>query len=254
MDAVKTIRASTETMADDAVEFKICVDGWSQEADALEVIRSGAGNNVPVMVGTNRDEFKLFVLRALPIYWRLLPVTTLDRLTHERFKPRPGTEARYDELYPADGWGRPADRWIAGVTDATYSCRGLAAAEAVSSRQPRTYYYRFDYDRHRFSKLVGAAHGTEIVFIFDTLEQKGIFNLYGPRELREGAPMVDIMMGYWTNFAKTGDPNGAGLPEWPAFNVEDRGRIFLDLPTEARPDFEVKAKCEFWADQGTGSW
>jgi para-nitrobenzyl esterase len=236
------------------VEFKICVDGWSQPDVPLVVIRSGVHNNVPVMVGTNRDEFKLFALRALPLYYRLLPGPMLDKMSGERFKPKADSVDRYQELYPAGSYGRPADRWIAGVTDATYSCRGLKAADAIASHQTRTYYYRFDYDRHRFSNLVGAAHGLEIVYIFDTLEQKGIFNIYNDRQLEEAEPLVDIIMGYWTNFAKTGDPNGAGLPKWPAYTSDRRQRMFLDLPARAAPDLEVVEKCEFWARQNTGGW
>ncbi|HUT54845.1 MAG TPA: carboxylesterase/lipase family protein [bacterium] len=254
IDAVKKGARTGVAFADEKFEFKICVDGWSQKGEPLAVIGSGDYNNVPVMVGSNRDEFKLFALLSLPPYYRLLPSSRLDQISGDRFKPKEGSRDRYQELYPPGSFRRPADRWVAGVTDATYTCRGLQAADAIAARQPRTWYYRFDYDRHRFPHLLGVAHGLEIVYIFDTLEQKGIFNLYGKNQLQQAEPMVDIMMGYWTNFAKTGDPNGPDLPRWPAYNTQSRERMHLDLPPRAAPAQDTAEKCEFWARQNAGGW
>ncbi len=254
IEAVKKNRSSGPAFSDDPVEFKICVDGWAQVDKPLEVIKSGKHNNVPVLAGSNRDEFKLFALRGFPLYYRLLPTSMLDRMSGERFKPSQDSLDWYQELYPSDSFHRPADRWMAGVTDATYSCRGLQAMDAIAPYQPRAYYYRFDYDRHRFSHLVGAAHGVEIVYVFDTLKQEGILNIYSRDQMKEAEPLVDIMMGYWTNFAKTGDPNGPGLPQWPAYNAQGRQRMHLDLPSRAMPAHDVVEKCEFWAEQDTGGW
>jgi para-nitrobenzyl esterase len=56
------------------------------------------------------------------------------------------------------------------------------------------------------------------------------------------------MMGYWTNFARTGDPNGKGLPEWPRFDKE-RELLHLDKTIEAGPDTE-RAQYEFLLRHG----
>ena len=47
--------------------------------------------------------------------------------------------------------------------------------------------------------------------------------------------MSDLVSAYWTNFAKTGDPNGAGLPRWPAFTETSQQVMFLDTASSARP-------------------
>ena len=51
------------------------------------------------------------------------------------------------------------------------------------------------------------------------------------------------MIGYWTNFARAGDPNGGGLPEWPRYD-RDKALIHLDNPITAGPDVS-RAQCEF---------
>jgi para-nitrobenzyl esterase len=254
IEAVKKNKGTGPAFSDNTVEFKICIDGWAQVDKPIKIIRSGKHNNVPLLAGSNRDEFKLFALRGFPLYYRLLPSSMLDKISGERFKPREDTLDWYENLYPSSSYRRPADRWLAGVTDATYSCRGLQVVDAIAPHQPRTYYYRFDYNRHRFPHLVGAAHGVEIVYIFDTVKQKGIFNIYNRNQLKGSEPLVDIIMGYWTNFAKTGDPNGLGLPQWPAYNTQSRQRMHLDLPPRAMPALDTVEKCEFWAEQDTGGW
>ena len=47
--------------------------------------------------------------------------------------------------------------------------------------------------------------------------------------------MSELLMNYWTNFAKTGDPNSAGLPPWPAFGKSNEAVMFLDANPSARP-------------------
>ena len=81
----------------------------------------------------------------------------------------------------------------------------------------------------------GAGHAAEIPYVFRTL---GTFT--GPAAL-VGAPrpedraMSDLMSSYWVNFAKTGDPNGPGLPPWPAFTERAQSVMHFDARSSARP-------------------
>jgi para-nitrobenzyl esterase len=51
----------------------------------------------------------------------------------------------------------------------------------------------------------------------------------------EDVAMSDLVSSYWTNFAKTGDPNGTGLPKWPAFTESAQQAMFFDASSSARP-------------------
>jgi para-nitrobenzyl esterase len=59
----------------------------------------------------------------------------------------------------------------------------------------------------------GAAHASEIPYVFDNLRSRN-----GAAVPAKDQEVAKIMNGYWTNFAKTGDPNGNGLPKWPVYN------------------------------------
>jgi para-nitrobenzyl esterase len=89
-------------------------------------------------------------------------------------------------------------------------------------------YPAFEYEFARVpkgSEALGATHGSEIVYVFGTL---------GEQPTGLGPPVVyteiderisNQMQKYWTNFAKTGDPNGNGLPVWPKFDTNSRAFI-----------------------------
>lgn len=74
----------------------------------------------------------------------------------------------------------------------------------------RTFYYRF---AHAPPGAEGASHGAEMIYVFDHLDQTPLAWTEADRRLAE------TMAAYWTNFARTGDPNGEGLPDWPAFSA-----------------------------------
>jgi len=79
----------------------------------------------------------------------------------------------------------------------------------------------------------------EIVFVFETLASED-------RPWRpEDEKLSDLMSSYWVNFARTGDPNGPGLPPWPAYRSEKEHEVMhLSASSHATPD-EHKARYEF---------
>ncbi|MBW2697275.1 MAG: carboxylesterase family protein [Deltaproteobacteria bacterium] len=183
----------------------------------------GAGNRhnrVPVILGTNRDEIKLFFSQSPEFVSRYLKIFV--RL-HDR--------KRYDTLA-----GFHSDMWKVNGVDGP-------AASLRASQEQNVYAYRFDWDEEPvflgadLSVILGASHGLEIPFVF------GLFR-FGEARLERlifnadnwpGRKYVsDAMMSYWAEFAYTGSP-GQGrahaLPEWAPWPEADAGRFMVfDTP------------------------
>jgi len=101
------------------------------------------------------------------------------------------------------------------------------AADAFAAKGSPVYLYRFSYVQTsmREQMRMGAPHGGEIAYVFGTLSGGR-----GGPPTTEDLAVSRLAQSYWVNFAKTGDPNGPGLPTWPR-HVADDGQIF-----EFRPD------------------
>jgi para-nitrobenzyl esterase len=171
------------------------------------------GTGVPVLLGTNRDEFKLFMLFNPKYVSRFLGFHVKDDAVFER-------DAKF-----------AADTWRAVGTD--------APAVALQQGGSSVYAYRFDWDEEPkylvadLPKLLGAAHGLEIGFVFD--DEAGEFDPFGIVTEANAPGRVSLsraMMSYWVQFARTGNP-GRGvdgtLPEWAPYG---EGRVQV-LDTDA---------------------
>jgi para-nitrobenzyl esterase len=227
--------------------FLPVIDGWVLAETPLEAMKAGRHNAVPLIIGTNRDETKLYAAGFMQ-GTRLLPRFVLDKRTGYNFLPREEAMDEYYRLYPSLSYRRPADATIDAITDKWYGCPCFEVAETASSHKPSVYYYRFDYDDTRAPHVLGAAHGLEVPFVFGDLDRGIATMIYGKRHQERAWPLAETMMSYWSNFAKTGDPNGPGLLEWPAYTVEKKQRIYLDLPARVTPTDNVE-KCEFWREK-----
>jgi para-nitrobenzyl esterase len=188
--------------------------------EPLEALASPGGwNAVPTVLGTNRDEAKLFLSFA-PAYvrhWAILPYLR-DRARYER-------DARYS-----------SDAWKANGADE------LADAMSAAGRPP--WVYRFDWDEEPrllwsdFSVIVGAAHGMEIPFVFGNFALGRLGRVLFSDENEPGRLALSAQMrSYWATFARRGDP-GAGaageLPDWGSWReAPDADGQFLVFDTAA---------------------
>lgn len=183
-----------------------------------EALRAGHFHRVPVMLGTNHDEMRMFVGASLAAF----PIRTESayraRLT-EAFGP---AAAAVEAQYPAARHGSPALAWAAALTDRSFTCTTLAVGRVIAAHAPDLPLYAYVFSDRKAPVLAGlptnpgfpygAAHGFEMPYLFPS------FPTERPPTGEQSA-LSDRMIGYWTNFARTGDPNTTGAPRWPAFRV-----------------------------------
>jgi para-nitrobenzyl esterase len=111
------------------------------------------------------------------------------------------------------------------MTDIVQRCGAITVAYDHSAARHPTYQYQFD----RVTpgrETAGSTHGAEVAYVFGTLDRPGNTIAYTDADRNAS----DIIQRYWTNFAKTGNPNGSNLPIWPRFEPETAG--FLEFTAE----------------------
>jgi len=201
----------TPTYAGPMVDGKIVVES------PAEAYAAGRGVKVPLMAGANSADIGFAFAK------------TKDEL----FAPLGSDAAKAKAIYDPDG-SKPlravtssyaADQMM--VEPSRFIVKTLRAAG-----QP-AFEFRFSYVAESMRKQwPGAPHATEIPFIFDTVAAR-----YGKDLAAADKAMAQACNAYWVNFAKTGNPNGAGLPEWPQYEpATDKLMDFALTGPEAKAD------------------
>ncbi|MEO8314589.1 MAG: carboxylesterase family protein, partial [Pseudomonadota bacterium] len=194
------------------------VDGWAVPADQYPLYESGKFNDVPVLVGYNSDEGASFP--------REQSAADFITNTHRRYG------AFADRLLaaypPGDGALPRTARNL--VRDASFGWHTWTWARLQSQHgKSRAWLYFFNQRPSSPAAAQtdsGAPHGREIAYVF------GHLNTLRNETPTDGDRVIsDAMATYWINFAKYGDPNGKGVPPWPAYNAaRSQAMLFEDKP------------------------
>jgi len=200
-------------------------DGDVLPGDQYELYQAKRFNDTAVLIGTNSDEGALFA-----------PPGATPAL-FEQFV-RPGFARHADAIlaaYPHATNEEAAKATRDLLRDATFAWPTWAWAMLQTKHgMGKAFVYYFD---HRTPQSPsGANHAAEIGYVFKNLGSPGggPVGLQGPPRAEDVA-MSDLLSSYWVNFAKTGDPNGPGLPTWPAFSVAAQSAMHFDTKSSARP-------------------
>lgn len=186
----------------------LIVDGRVLPEDVVEAFAAGRQAPVPLILGTNSAEF-----------WWIRPV---DAGAYGRIDDAM-TAGEYGALIAAYGGQDGYDADIVSDLVFTEPARHLARLHARAGHP--TFLYRFDVvAASNPEPSGGATHASERPYVFDNLHTVG--RLMGERDRRAATAMAD----YWTGFAKSDRPNGAGLPEWPRFDVDQMLEFTNDGP------------------------
>ncbi|MCX5858521.1 MAG: carboxylesterase family protein [Proteobacteria bacterium] len=216
-------------------------DGYVVDRGILARLQSGDFNNVPLLAGSNRDEVPpAAVLRPRMIF---SPRAAYEGEVRKAF---PEAADKIFKVYPLEKYTRAARALAALLSDRELICPTYEGMRAAAGHQVPAYYYRFDYDGMTFGRLEGAGHLSEIPFVLRNFDRKPISWMYKyQRNISDALELSRMVQGYWVNFAYRGDPNGEGLPPWPAYRPDEPRVQVLDTAVRTEvPD--LSGRCAFW--------
>ncbi len=222
------------------------VDGSSLPVAPLEAFVAGSAARVPFIVGSNRDEAKLFmvadpknrdpdddvVLRRVDRGLAyddidLSPAALLDAYRSARARRGASTD--------------PRELWSAIESDRMFRIGSLKVAAAHSRWQPETYCYLFDWESPAMGGALGACHAVEIPFVLGNLEVPGMDRFAGSGP--EATALSERMMDAWLGFARRGIPSHPGIPDWSAYGEAARSTMVFgpDIHLERAPMEDERA-------------
>jgi len=218
--------------------FSPVLDGQFLTEPIPATYAAGRQAHVPTIIGWNRDERAGSLSKGLTAEkWKAFAATQYGKHAEQFLAAFPGNS---DEEAV-----RSADAYTTAAFIAFGAWR-WAEAQAGTGQSP-VYRYRFDLpappsEMHPEGKY--AFHSDELEYVFGTLDARR-----GSTWRPEDRKLSDQVVTYWTNFARTGNPNGEGLPKWPRYD-QQKQLIHLDSTITSGPDISQQ-QFEFLLDTET---
>ncbi|MBT2233702.1 carboxylesterase/lipase family protein [Nonomuraea sp. NEAU-A123] len=188
--------------------FAPTVDGVTLPQAPLPAISAGQGADVGLLIGSNRDEARLFLVAPGVI-------DLIDDATLEAAAGTYGLPAESLAAYRANRPGAgPGDLLAAVVTDWFYAIPSIRVAEARACQgTANTWTYRFDHPDPEDNNRLGACHGAEVPYVFDTIGRDDVRPRLGATPSQA---VADQAHKVWVDFITRGDPG------WPAYDTSRR--------------------------------
>ena len=235
-------------LVEGTLAWQPCVDGGLIPEQPLAAIGRGLSADVPTLVGSNRDEWKLFmtgdsagrnldeaglaerIRRALP--GKNAEGETLADLALEAYRHVGGPRGR-----------EASERWSAFQSDRVFHYPAARLADLQARHQPGTWSYLFEWAPGLVGGRIGACHGVELPFVFGGIRGPLMRATLGASSSAQR--LCDRVQDAWLAFACTGSPEHPGLPAWPAHSEERRVAMALGSRCRLREDPHANGR-EFW--------
>jgi para-nitrobenzyl esterase len=222
------------------------IDGVVLPEPLRDAFKAGRFNQVPIIEGSNHDEFRLFVALLYDLVGGPLTADQYDAAVASLLQIPLDLAPLITSHYPLSDYDSPDLALAAIGTDAGFACNAQAVAHQLA-RYVKTYAYEFD-DQNAPPLLppvsfpYGAAHGLEIPYLFV------IPNVVGAPALdADQQQLSNLMLRYWTRFARSGKPRATQGPAWP----KQANDVLLSLraptpQTTSSTTFNNDHHCAFW--------
>lgn len=211
--ALPTDRVMQAAAADANLDLEPDIDGWVLPQQAAETFAHGRQLAVPVLEGSNEDEVSIFASSlVVGRSWRPATVAQYRDWLRNRF------HSLADQVfaeYPARSDGDARRAFETMDTDFDFGFGAWLLAHDTARIGRKAFLYHFTYVGPGEFAALGAFHAEESMFL-----SRRYWTTWTARPADQ--PLSRIIIGYWVQFVKTGNPNGADLPAWPTYSPQDR--------------------------------
>ena len=230
----KIIEAQNKLSAHDPTNllaFRPLIDGETLPIHPLKAFKNGDCKDIEFMIGTNLDEAKLFTALSPEISkmnktdGEKLLIGFLGRLGLDFTKSKAMIDT-YKQAREGKYSTEPKEVMNALLTDYIFRISTIRLLEAQSKHQPNTYNYLFTWPSPAFNGDLGACHALELPFVFNTLKNSAFQEFVGKSP--DLNAISHKVMDAWIAFARSGNPNHEGIPQWPSYNVEKRSTMLIN--------------------------
>jgi para-nitrobenzyl esterase len=234
---LRALPAEVLVLAAGYLDLSTWTGGRVLPASPLDLVARQPG--IPLLVGFDREE-------NATLAWPYLaePFQTRNWVHASELLVTPPNAAQARSLYPAAQYASRKWAYITMETDFVRGCstRLLANANAATAPTYR-YLYTHAYENDPGLAQFRASHAFEEPFIWGNFDLFPGF-IFGYQPSAAEQILSQRMTGYWTNFARTGDPNGPGLPSWSAYNAASEPIVVLDTTVSSVYSYHAQ-ECAF---------